>query len=273
MQFKVLKITLLFFIIIVISGNLSAQGNYVEIDDIKMYYEIHGTGEPILLIHGATGAIENFKFQIPELSKKFQLIVPDCRAHGRTTDSEKPMRIEIMASDIFKLLDHLKIDSINVVGFSMGGAIGLEMVVTNPKRIRKLVAIGTNYNMDGISKKFVDNILSLTPETFWPHTIKRYKRLAPDPDHWPVYVGKFQDYLKYYTNEGTSFEDGLSKISNSVLLIAGDNDVVKLDHIIEMYRLIPESQLCIIPNAGHMSLIARPVIVNTVISKFVLGEQ
>src|SRR5512137_1463851 len=108
-------------------GSNPAAGKYVSVNDIKVYYEVYGEGEPLLLLHGNGGSIENFTYQIPELSRHFKVIAVDSRAQGRTSDSDQEISYALMASDMSELIDKLNLGKVNVVGWSDGGNIGLEL--------------------------------------------------------------------------------------------------------------------------------------------------
>ena len=129
-------------------GSNPAAGKYIDVNDIKVYYEIYGEGEPLLLLHGNSGSIENFIYQIPELSKHFKVIAVDSRAQGRTSDSDQEITYALMASDMSELIDKLNLGKVNVVGWSDGGNIGLELAFAHPEKVLKVVAFGANYTYE-----------------------------------------------------------------------------------------------------------------------------
>ena len=243
-----------------------AQGQYLNVNDIKMYYEIHGTGEPLLLLHGGTGYIEKFSHQIPAFEKDFKVIAPDSRGHGRTTDSEQPITYELMASDIVKLLDHLNIHNINIVGWSDGGIIGLKLAISQPQRVKKLVAIAANFKTDGLEKYMIEYLKNTTPETLPPELIEGYKKLNPNPDHWPIFFNKIK--TMWLTSPNFS-KDMLATIKAPTLILTGDRDgFIRLNHTIELYESIPNSQLCVIPGATHGVPSEKPELLNKIIKEF-----
>ena len=126
-------------------GANAAVGKYAEVNGIKVYYEIYGTGEPLLLLHGNGAAIGSFSSQIPELSKHFKVIAVDSRAQGKSTDSDAEITYALMASDMSALIDQLHLGSVDVVGWSDGGNIGLELALAHPEQVKKLVTFGANY--------------------------------------------------------------------------------------------------------------------------------
>jgi pimeloyl-ACP methyl ester carboxylesterase len=243
-----------------------AQSAYADIDDIRMYYEIYGKGEPLLLLHGAGGYIGRYSYQLPVLSNNFQVIAPESRGHGRTTDSAKPLSNRLMSEDFIKLMDHLKITSAYVVGWSDGGCTGLVMAYDHPERVKKLVAIGANLDSTGLQHDFIEIVRNLTPDTF-PHDM--YNRIAPDPAHWPMFFEK----IKKNTFRPILTIDQLKQIQCPTLLMVGDHDVIKISHTVDLFEALPKGQLLVVPNSSHMVPWEKPEIVNPAIIKFLSGED
>src|ERR1035441_10550855 len=131
-------------------GSNTLVGKYANVNDIKVYYEIYGAGEPLLLLHGNGGSIQNFEYQIPELSKHFKVIAVDSRAQGKSTDSDQEITYALMASDMSALIDKLKLGSVYVVGWSDGGNVGLELAFAHPQQVKKLVTFGANYTHENL---------------------------------------------------------------------------------------------------------------------------
>lgn len=244
-----------------------AQSAYADIDDIRIYYEMYGKGEPLLLLHGGTAYIGSFIYQVPELSNHFQVIALESRGHGRTTDSAKPLSYRLMAEDTIKLLDRLNIKSTYVVGWSDGGNIGLTMAYDHPERVKKLVVIGAKFHFSGLRDDFIEIIQNLTPETF-PHDT--YSRIAPDPAHWPVFVKKIK---KLWFSEPTFTTDQIKQIHCPTLVMVGDHDIIKMNHTTALFEALPKGQLMVVPNSSHMVLMEKPEIVNPAIITFLAGED
>lgn len=253
-------------IIIGIPGLSYSQGQYLEINDIKMYYEIHGKGAPLLLLHGGLGSIEYESNQISAFKLNFQVIAPEHRGHARTTDSKQPITYELITSDIVKLLDHLNLDSVNVVGFSDGAIIGLHLAISYPQKVKKLIVVGANFKTDGLEENFISDIKNFTPENMWPEIIEHYKKLAPEPDHWPIFFEKMKTMWLSSPNFST---DMLANINAPTLVLTGDRDgFIRLDHTIQLFQSIPNSQLCLIPGATHMVSLEKPELLNQIIINF-----
>jgi pimeloyl-ACP methyl ester carboxylesterase len=243
-----------------------AQSAYADIDDIRMYYEIYGKGEPLLLLHGAGGYIGSFAYQLPELSNHFQVIAPESRGHGRTTDSAKPISNRLMAEDFIKLMDRLKITSAYIVGWSDGACTGLTMAYDHPERVKKLVIIGANLDSTGLQDDFIEIARNLTPDSF-PHDT--YNRIAPDPTHWPVFFEKIKKNLL----ASILTIDQLKQIQCPTLVMVGDHDVIKMSHTVDLFEALPRGQLMVVPNASHMVPKEKPEIVNPAIITFLARED
>ena len=212
------------------------------------------------------GGIEFYSDQISGLKSDFQVIAPESRGHARTTDSKQPITFELMTLDIVKLLDHLNLDSVNVVGFSDGAVIGLQLAISYPQKVKKLVAVAANFKADGLEENMIAEIKNFTPENTWPSVIEHYKKLAPEPDHWPIFFEKMKTMWLSSPNIST---DMLANINAPTLVLAGDRDgFVRFDHTIQLFQSIPNSQLCLIPGATHMVSLEKPELLNQITIKF-----
>ncbi len=236
------------FIFFIIQNSAVAQGNYFHINDIDMYYEIQGEGSPFLFLHGGTRSFGDFKNQTLYFSKKYKLILPECRGHNRTSDSEAPITYRLMTSDIVGLLDHLGLDSVFVVGWSDGGIIGMHLASLYPKKVKKLVTISPNYHPSGIKENM-------------SAAVKRMKGQGEDS----LFIEKMKNM--WLTLPDFKQEE-LANIKSPTLIVAGDHDVLKLDHIVSLYNIIPKAQLCILPGTGHNVLYRRPKLITQIIDEF-----
>ncbi len=242
------------------------KGEYATVNGIKMYYEIFGKGEPLLLIHGGSASIESWFNQIPELAKNFRVIAPDSRGHGRTQDSTNALSYKLMATDFAALLKHLKITNTTVVGWSDGGIIGLHLAMNRPKLIKKLVVIGANFNTDGMAEEIKAGLKASGPTDHPPFLVDAHKALSPDgPDHWPVIFGKLKTMWLAQPNY---IEADLKKIQCPTLILVGDRDIVRPEHTVKLFQTITNAQLCVIPGAGHYVPVEKPKLVNDVLTQF-----
>jgi pimeloyl-ACP methyl ester carboxylesterase len=240
---------------------------YADINGLRMYYEVHGDGEPLLLLHGGTVTIEYFRKQIPALAKEFRVIAPEQMAHGRTADVPKrEFHYHDMAEDTVRLMDQLGVATASVVGWSDGGILGLDLAINHPDRVRKLVCTGTNARVDGTEPATLEWLGKAQPED-WPRDLREaYERLSPDgPSHWPIVVRRIVEMFRREPNFTT---EQLSRISAPTLLIIGDHDMVRPEHAVEMFRLIPGAQLCVVPRAGHGVPAERPELWTETVLRF-----
>jgi len=252
-------------------SDITANGKAArtQIDDITMYFQIHGEGEPILLLHGDTTYGEMVRNQILALAKHYQVIVPDLRAHGRTSDSDKPLSRSLMARDVVELLDQLGLAKAHVVGWSGGGSVGLNLAVHHRRRVRRLVGIACVFRPDGFTETFAA-YGSLTFDKVAPAQVELYRSIAPDPDHLPVYLEKMK--AMWFGPEGYPTRDELMGITVPTLLLIGDADeYVRQEHFAELHHLVPGSKLMVFPGEGHGVPETEPELVSAAILEF-LGE-
>ncbi|WP_306350719.1 alpha/beta fold hydrolase [Flavobacterium sp. '19STA2R22 D10 B1'] len=237
---------------------------YAPVNGMKLYYEVYGEGEPILLLHGAFMSIDmNWSELIPELSKTRKVIAIEMQGHGRTADIERPISYEGLASDAAGVLQYLKLKNVDVIGYSLGGTVAFQLAIKNPELVNKLVILSSTYKSDGWLPEVKAMFQSFQPD-FFDNTplYAEYKRLAPDAGHWHKFIGKMIESEKKEYSLG---DENMKNIKSPTLLIMGDNDGVDLKQTASMYRLLgggvsgdiaglPKSQLAIIPGMTHVSL-------------------
>jgi pimeloyl-ACP methyl ester carboxylesterase len=252
-------------------GSNPAAGKYIEVNDIKIYYETYGSGEPLFLLHGGGGSIANFSMQIPELSRHFKVIAVDSRAQGRTTDSDKEITYALMASDMAALIDKLQLGSVNVLGWSDGGNTGLELAYAYPGKVKKLVVFGTNYNHENSTvqndsiKMNPDDPLLLKTKTYLEEYRNNPEKLSPDPGKLPAIYKKLYRLWDNYPNFSV---DQLKTIKTPTLIVAGDHDLIAIDQTITLYNSLPNAELFIVPCATHLVLAEQPTLMNKMILGF-----
>jgi pimeloyl-ACP methyl ester carboxylesterase len=244
----------------------SGKGDYSEINGIAMYYEVHGKGEPLLLLHGGTVFIESFCRQIPALAREFMVIAPDSRGHGRSGDTDAPLCYRAMADDMVQLLEKLNIPRAHIVGWSDGGIIGIDLALRRPEMVDKLVLIGANFDVSGLTAESIEQMKKMTPYSSELAEVRDfYNRIAPDPTHWPVLINKIKGM---WLSQPHYSRKELQKIKSPTLIIAGENDVIRTSHTLEMAGLIKRSRHLIVPGASHLVPIERHEIVNREIIGF-----
>jgi pimeloyl-ACP methyl ester carboxylesterase len=242
---------------------------YAEINEVRLYFELHGAGEFLLYLHGGLGSSKDFEKYIPELSKYFTLITVDRRGHGRSFDNGEPYSYASMADDINQFLEYLGVDSAFVIGWSDGGVVGFHLASQYSNRVRKLIAVGANYRVEGLTQaslEWINNQLTVeNMSKYYPQFKKDYETLNPQPDNFDNFIR--QTKKMWLHNPYISKEDFI-RIDKPVLLVVGDNDDVRLDHVIEMHSLLNESQLCILPNTTHFVFDEYNDIIMQIILKF-----
>ena len=219
---------------------------HAAINGLDMYYEIHGVGSPLLLLHGGSGSIP--EKWIPYFMPHFKVIAPEQMGHGRTADLvDRPFHYHDMAEDTVALMRQLEIESAVVVGYSDGGIIGLDMAVHHPEHVTRLAVTGANARFDGYTTENQEWARSFDPES--EPVSDGYARLSPDgSEHWRVVLGRLK---AMWAAEPSFTNEELQSIEAPTLLVVGDRDIVTPEHAVEMFRTIPGAQLCVVPNAGH----------------------
>ena len=264
-----LIISMLFFAVFQSNGQQTkpADSGYVSVNGIKVYYEVYGQGRPIVLLHGAFYTIQlNWGELIPELSKTRKVIAIEMQGHGHTPYSDRKLDFPTLASDVVGVMDHLKVDSADVVGYSMGGSLAYQLTIQSPKRVRKLVIISSTYKSSGWLPEVSNAFKNFKPEYFTNTPLQAaYDAVAPDKTKWT----KFLEQMFVFA--GTPFNLGdsnIAKITSPVLLISGDNDGLNKIELIKTYQLLggavsadlgpmPKSHLAIVPSQGHVTLMMQ----------------
>lgn len=238
-------------------GRNKAVGKYYNIRGFKMYAEVYGQGEPLLIIHGNGGSISNFIYQIPYFSKNYKVIVADSRAQGRSFDNGDSLTYEMMADDLSALLDELKVDSANVIGWSDGGIDGLLLAIRHPKKVKKLAITGANLRPD----------TTAVPQEIWDMVMPDYQALAAKQVKNVMEKANYK-LLRLLATQPHITAAELHTIACPTLVIGGDHDVIKPEHTFEIYQAIPRAYLWILPNSGHSTPIVYSEEFNKKISDF-----
>jgi len=238
-------------------GNNPQAGQFASIRGFQMYYETYGKGEPLLFIHGNNGSIQDFKYQIPTFSKRYRVIIADNRSQGKSIDTQDSLSYEQMADDFAALLDHLKLDSVYVVGWSDGGINGLLLASRHPSKVRKLAVTGANLTPEPV--KGVD-----------PWVYKNELQVVDSLSHLPQTTEnkrllKLHSMMLHQPNISRAV---LNKIECPTLVIGGDHDVIMPRHTLEIAEAIPRSYLWILPNSGHSTPVFYKTIFNSTVLDF-----
>jgi pimeloyl-ACP methyl ester carboxylesterase len=252
-------------------GSNTAVGKYIPIDDVKLYYEVYGEGQPLILLHGNGSSIGSFSNQIPALSSKYKVYAIDSRAQGRSSDSIKDLSYKLMADDIASFIKTLSLSNVNIVGWSDGGNIGIELAFAYPELVNKVVTIGANYNHEN----FLAEVDRFEMEKDDPLIVKTadwvrlnhnsLERLSSNPAKLPIIRKKLAKLMDKYPNFTA---DSLKRIQTPFLVIASDHDIITIDHSVSLYKHLPNAYLFIVPNASHLSLAEFPNLINGEIIRF-----
>jgi len=272
--------------IIAASAQQNPTTGYAPVNGLKMYYEVHGTDkpglgnrtEPVVLLHGSFMTItNNWDGWISELSKTRKVIAVEMQGHGRTADVAREMTYEYFADDVAALLDHLKIPSADLIGYSMGGSVAIQCAIRHPEKVRKVVVISARFRHDGFVKEGLDAIAGLTADVFNGSPLEtEYKKLSPTPDAFPDFVKRIVEMAKRPFDFGA---DKLKATKAPMFFIHGDADGVRLDHMAEMYRLKggemhgdmgsrSASRLAILPYTTHVTLMQRMAVIVPMVDAF-----
>jgi pimeloyl-ACP methyl ester carboxylesterase len=251
---------------------------YAPVNGLRMYYEIHGKGEPVVLLHGSFMTItNNWTGMIARLSKSRQVIAVEMQGHGRTADIDREFRYENLADDVAALLDSLKIKQADVVGYSMGGGVAMQVAIRHPEKVRKVVSISAVFRHDGWVREAVEVFPRMDPAMFKGTPIEtEYRKLSPTPD-------RFETFIKRVLRMDIEpYDFGAAKLQATqapILFIHGDADGVRLEHIAEMFRLKggdvfgdmrprAESRLAVVPDATHVTLMNKLDVMVPMINDF-----
>ena len=251
---------------------------YASANGIKVYYEVYGEGDPVVLLHGAYYTIGlNWGQIIPELAKKRKVIALEMQGHGHTPFSFRNMTLDILASDVEKVLDHLKIDSADVIGYSFGGQIAYKFAIQSPKRLKRLVIISSVHKSAGWLPEVNAVLKDLKPEYFVGSPLQvAYDSVAPDKTKWVPFLEQM------FVKAAEPFDMGdenIAKITAPVLIISGDNDGMDKIELAKTYKLLgggvaagispmPKSKLAIVPNQDHVSLMGETEVIVGLVEGF-----
>jgi pimeloyl-ACP methyl ester carboxylesterase len=264
---KTIEFLLTMLVPAVVSAQQKPTTGYTPVNGLKMYYEVHGSGDPVVLLHGSFMTITNNWTQwIGELSKTRKVIAVEMQGHGRTADIKRDFSYENLADDVAALLDDLKIPRADLIGYSMGGGVAMQCAIRHPEKVRKVVSISAVFRHDGWVKEALDMFPQLTAETLKGSPIEaEYKKLSPTPNEFPSFV------KRVIAMDLKPYDFGAEKLKATkapMFFIHGDADGVRLEHISEMFRLKGDeifgdmrprsaSRLAILPNTTHITLIER----------------
>jgi pimeloyl-ACP methyl ester carboxylesterase len=234
-----------------------------------LYFEEHGAGDPLLLLHGGLGGVHSWPAQIPALAARYRVIVPEQRGRGRTPDHDGPLSYDGMTQDTAALIEERAPRGVHVVGASDGGVIGLMLAIHRPELVRRLVVIGANFHQDGLLTESGWTSLP-ADDPAWTRPRERYAAVSPDgAAHWPIIFAKL---VALWEREPELSDAELRSIEAPVLVIAGDDDAVALTHTAALYGALRHGQLAVVPGTSHACFVEKPDLVNRLIFDFLAAE-
>jgi pimeloyl-ACP methyl ester carboxylesterase len=257
-----------------------SQSGYAPVNGLQLYYEVHGTGQPLVLLHGGLGSTESVKHVATQLAARRRVIAVDLQAHGRTADVDRPITYEAMADDVAGVLGFLGIKRADAMGYSLGGGTALRLAIQHPNLVRKLIVVSTPYKRTGWYPDVLagmDQLGAEAAEMMKPSPLyQTYARVAPRPEDWPVLVSKTGALLRRDYDWGNE----VAAIQSPTLLVFGDADSIPPSHAAEFFGLLGggkadpgwdgsdlgKARLAILPGVTHYNIFDSPALAPTVIS-------
>jgi pimeloyl-ACP methyl ester carboxylesterase len=248
--------------------------SYADVNGLSMYYEEHGAGEPLVLLHGGLGSVEMFAGLRPSLGERRRTIAVDFQCHGRTADIDRPLRPEHLADDVAALIERLGAAPADVLGYSLGAKTALRLAIQHPALVRRLVLISTPYRRDGQFPEVLAAMDAMGPELAEPMKqgppYALYAAIAPNPDDWTTLIAKTAEAVKV----DFDWSEEVAALELPVMLVFADTDSVRPAHVAEFYGLLggglrdagwdfsyrPAAQLAVIPGATHYDILNSPVL-------------
>jgi pimeloyl-ACP methyl ester carboxylesterase len=258
-----------------------SNGKYVDVNGMKMYYEVSGIGDPLIILHGAYMNIPSMGKIIPLLAKTHKVYALELQGHGRTNDIDRPLTYPNLADDVAAFMDAVGLKKADVFGYSLGAQTGLQLAIRYPKKVNRLIAAGVAYDSKGRQPEFKAAVPQMTVDMFVNMPFAEdYRKLAPNPNGFPTLVGKMIALEK----QPMALETDIKALKIPVLIIAGDADGITLEHLVAFFRLLgggimgdtgeplPDSRLAIMPATSHTAVITQADILYVFIEPFLKGK-
>jgi pimeloyl-ACP methyl ester carboxylesterase len=256
-------------------------GAYVPVNGMQMYYEVSGDGDPLIVLHGAYMNIPSMGSIISKLAATHKVYAVELQGHGRSTDIDRPITYENLADDVAAFMHAVGVAKADVFGYSMGAAAGLQLAIRHPEKVNRLVAASVSFDVEGWQPAFREFIPLMTVEMVLTMGFEEeYRKLAANPDGFRALVEK----LIALEHEPMAWEEEVRALKTPILIIAGDADVVTLEHTVAFFRLLgggnmgdmgeplPASRLAIMPATSHTSVITQPDLLHAFIEPFLKGH-
>jgi pimeloyl-ACP methyl ester carboxylesterase len=240
------------------------KSGYASVNGIQLYYATAGEGEPVVLLHGGLANSDYWGQQVAALAQHHKVIVVDSRGHGRSTRDSRPYSYDLMSDDVVALLDHLKIAKADIVGWSDGGIIGIDLAIRHPTRVNRIFSFAPNTKTSGVKPDTEKNPVFAS---YIERAGNEYRKLSKTPDQYDAFVEQISHM--WGTQPNWSDED-LKKINTPVLIVDGDHDeAIVREHLEYIANTIPNAGLLILPNTSHFAFIQAPKEFNEAILNFI----
>ncbi|MCI0706412.1 MAG: alpha/beta hydrolase [Ignavibacteriae bacterium] len=256
-------------------------GKYADVNGIHMYYEVSGSGDPMIVLHGSYMNIPSMGKIIPVLAKTHKVYALELQGHGRTNDIDRPITYPNLADDVAAFMDAVGLKKADVFGYSMGAMTGLQLAIRHPEKVNKLISCSGSYNFEGWQPEYKAFVPQMTVEMFVTMPLAEgYRKLAPNPDGFPALVKKIIQLQR----EPMAWEKEISALKTPVLIITGDADGFTLEHEVAMFKLLgggvmgdmgkplPASRLAVLPATSHTAVITQVDLLIAFIEPFLKGE-
>lgn len=256
-------------------------GNRVEVNGMQMYYEVSGSGDPLIVLHGSYMNILSMGAIIPKLAETHTVYALEFQGHGRTTDIDRPITYPNLADDVAVFMDQVGLRKADVFGYSLGAIAGLQLAIRHADKVNKLVFAAGAYDFEGWQPAFREFIPQMNVEMFLQMPFaEEYRRLAANPDGFPALAEK----LIAIEKEPLALGDAVKQLKTPVLIITGDADAATLEHSVAMFRLLgggvmgdmgqplPASRLAVLPATAHTAVITQIDLLIAFIDPFLKGE-
>jgi pimeloyl-ACP methyl ester carboxylesterase len=267
--------------------DIKGTGAYAQINGLNLYYETHGTGRPMILLHGGLGSGEMFGPVLPALAEHHQVIAPDLQGHGRTADIDRPIDIRLMADDIAALIDHLKLEKPDLVGYSLGGGVALQTAMKYPAKVGRLVAASAQIWRDAIPPEMLaqQSQVNAAAAEFMKDTpmYQLYQQVAPRPEDFPRLLDKMGESMA----QDFDFSEEVRGLQVPTLIVAADADMAPPSHYVEVFKLLdgglrdggwmgegrPKGghALAILPGMTHYNILTSPLFAPAVLAFLTRG--
>ena len=264
------------------SSEATGTGEYAEVNGINLYYETHGSGRPLVLLHGGLGSGEMFGPVLPTLAEHHQVVAVDLQGHGRTADIDRPIDLRLMADDVAALIDHLGLEGADVVGYSLGGGVAWQVAIRHPEKVRRLVAVSANVRRDAIYAEMLDQQgqVSAAAVEFMKETpmYELYQRVAPRPEDFP----RLLDKIGALMSQDFDLSEDVRGVQVPTLVMAADADMAPPSHYAEVFKLLDGGlrdggwmgegrpagghALAILPGLTHYNIFASPLFVQATLA-------